>query len=87
MNIPNGYSDGGIPQGRLTTLIGRPDYSNDPSQLKNELVALRTTAKNQKIVLLACKQFFEQLQEKGVTLSFTERTAVGILLEKIKGLE
>ena len=53
----------------------------------NELAGLRHTAKEQKRTLLACKKFLEQLQEKGISLSFTERTAASLLLEQIKRFE
>lgn len=54
------------------------------TQFAEELDSLRELAKKQRFVLLACKQFLDQLQEKGLTLSFTERTAAGLLLEQIK---
>lgn len=61
--------------------------NRDIDELKTELAALREVAKEQKRTLLACKQFLEQLREKGLTLSFTERTATGLLLESIKRFE
>lgn len=61
--------------------------NRDVAELKIELGALREVAKEQKRTLLACKQFLEQLREKGLTLSFTERTAASLLLESIKRFE
>lgn len=87
-----------LPKGRLMYLMGRVDMNNaggkydsncddEITRTEDELVALRHVARRQKMTLLACKQFLEQLQEKGISLSFTERTAVGLLLESIKRFE
>jgi hypothetical protein len=61
--------------------------SRSNEDLKIELDALREVAKEQKRTLLACKQFLEHLREKGLTLTFTERTSAGLLLESIKRFE
>lgn len=61
-----------------------PNDYEENFDIKKELEALRYVAKEQKKTLFACKQFFEQLQEKGLTLSFTERTATSLLIEQIK---
>ena len=78
-----------IPTGKLVYIMEKvtPRSYDEFCFDKNEIDALRFVAREQKKVLLACKQFFEQLQEKGIALSFTERTATSLLIEKIKGLE
>lgn len=46
-----------------------------------ELLAIR-----QRRVILTCKQFLEQLKNKGIVLTFTERTACNLILESIERL-
>lgn len=40
----------------------------------------------QRLVLLSCKKFIEQLKEKGLGLTFAERTACNLILDSIERL-
>lgn len=41
----------------------------------------------QRMVLMSCKKFLEQIKEKGIGLTFAERTACNLLLDCIERLD
>jgi NMD protein affecting ribosome stability and mRNA decay len=63
------------------------DYKDSERSTETELSALRDVAKRMKRDLIMCKQFLEQLNEKGIVFSYAERTAASLLIEKIKRYE
>ena len=41
----------------------------------------------QRIVIASCKKFLEQMKDKGIGLTFSERTACNLLLDSIERLD